>query len=186
MNFDGMTVAQLREYIDAPDMREYRQNHKVTSKTPKPELIRIAGEMWHDQYADELHETTPEAQHRPMDVKTVSTPYMSQRKIIRMIRASQSRRLFQNGRAMGAKHYAMLREAELAQYGVIDDMGTNPDALKPLSYHDRVRHYAVQNGQGLLSADEFPGAALTPRQWRRAQHKQNKNRAFGTKEARYL
>lgn len=168
MDYDKLTVPELKKIADDRGV-------KYTSKIRKIDLIRAI---------DDVEFPTVESQHRMMDVSAYSpgtktippVKNFTERQIIRMIRASQSRRYGQNGRGMGAKHYPM-RDV---LYTV------NPDAIKPLSYADRVRHYAVQNGQGLLTAKEFPGAMLTPRQWRRAQHKQNANRAFGTKEARYL
>lgn len=162
---------------------------KYPSKIKKADLAALLDAAMSKTTVTDVRPTMPEdvefptveSQHRMVErIHThtnapVSKP-IGQRVMVRMIRAAQSRRYGQNGRGMGAKHYPM-RDVFYT---------VNPDAIKPLSYADRVRHYAVQNGQGLLTANEFPGAMLTPRQWRRAQHKQNANRAFGTKEARYL
>jgi len=116
---------------------------------------------------------------RMSKTKTSAVNKFTERRIIRAVRAVQSRTYsMATGRGMGAKHYAAIRGIEYARYGATD-------ATKPLAYGDRVRHYAKQNGALPRTADTFDGALLTHTQWRRAQHKQNKNRAYGTKAERY-
>lgn len=107
---------------------------------------------------------------------------LNERRVIRMVRASQSRRYGQNGRGMGAVHFPGMygRPGQPNQV-------THDDALRMLSYGDRARHYAKQTGQPTASCDGVPGPVLTHRQWRRLNKKDNRNRFLHrpTKEARY-
>lgn len=113
------------------------------------------------------------------------TKPLSERKIIRMVRASQSRRYGQGGRGMGAKHYP-----DDFRLGRGARRVFSSDATKPLAYGDRVRHYAKQNGQPTAKCDGFPGPLLTPAQWRRIDKKDNVLKfvkfSFATKERRYV
>lgn len=136
---------------------------------------------------DELPSVESAHRMRPMG-KTNMFAKLSERRIVRMIRASGSRRYGQGGRGMGAKHFASGLDpftGHTLPFGRVN----NPDAIKPLAYGDRVRHYAKQAGQPTASADGFPGPALTARQWRRIDKKDNKLKfgpSHATKERRYV
>lgn len=111
-------------------------------------------------------------------------------RIVQALRALNSKTYGMRGRGMGAKHYrpslVYTNGGPVAKHYRPKPLGSKPDAHKPLSYADRVRHYAKQNGQSVTPADGFEGVLLlTPRQWRRAMRRQNPNRTFDTKTARY-
>jgi len=153
-----------------------------------------------------VHDEFPsvESAHRPIDLavmgnkrerhaarmaktKTSAVDKTTPNRIVRMVRASQSRRYGQSDRGLGAKHFS----SGLHPFtGHTLPMGKviNPDAIKMLSYGDRVRHYTKQLGQPTAKVDGFPGPLLTPRQWRRIVKKDNRNKFLhrATKEARYM
>jgi len=110
------------------------------------------------------------------------------RRVVKAVRANASKRYGQNGRGEGLKH---LKEAtyrqNVALYGAgFEIREPNPDAERRLSYGDRIRHYARQNGfprTGVLTTENSP--VLTARQWRRANHKAYGVNSFNAKTARY-
>lgn len=207
-----MTADQLREAIANTDTESV--DPEVTQladtlPTPLPLTPHRQAKQYTmlEAYGADL---SPETQHRLIDrqaqhaarmtkTKTSNVDKTTPNRIKRMARASHSRQYGQAGRGMGAKHFASgirskLRRDLLAEFGP-ENMPRNKDADKPLSYRDRVRHYTKQNGTPAASADNFPGAALTNRQWRRL-HKKAHRPAFtptrrqspgesGYKEARY-
>jgi hypothetical protein len=181
-----MTMTKEDLYAEAK-----RLNIPGRSKMTKPELEAAINEL-------NGVDLSPEATHRPIDVavmgnkrerhaartkrRTSAVNKFTPNRITRMVRASQSRRYsMATGRGMGAKHYAAIRGIEYARYGATD-------AIKPLAYGDRVRHYTKQTGQPLATVEGFPGPVLTARQWRRIDKKDNRNKflARPTKEARYV
>ena len=123
---------------------------------------------------------------RMAKTKTSAVNKRTPNRMTRVVRASQSCQYGRNDRGLGAKHFASGLHpftGHTLPYGRV----SNPDAIKPLAYGDRVRHYAKQCGQPTASADGFPGPALTARQWRRLDKKDNRNKFLHrpTKEARY-
>lgn len=143
-----------------------------------------------------------ESAHRPIDLavmgnprerhaarmaktKTSAVDKTTPNRLVRMVRASQSRRYGQGGRGMGAKHYP-----DDFRLGRGARRVFSSDATKPLAYGDRVRHYAKQNGQPTAKCDGFPGPLLTAAQWRRIDKKDNVLKfvkfSFATKERRYV
>lgn len=83
---------------------------------------------------------------------------------VKAARSLLSQRYGMAGRGMGAKHFVGLTSKPGVHHG-----GVNKDAIKPLSYGDRVRHYAKQNGKPGSVGEIY---VLTPRQWRRSEKKQ--------------
>ncbi len=105
------------------------------------------------------------------------------RKIVKFLRAMNSMRYGMRSRGKGAKHVMTPRQMDAATKKAArsgGDWAANSDALKPLSYFDRVKHYAKQNGQDMTRVGEsFENVALlTDKQWRRAIKKQRHSPAL--------
>lgn len=177
---------------DAPGNRVVVNRHGDVSVSPEPlpttpdefPSVESAHRMLHDLSIVVDNRSRHAA--RMAKTKTSAVNKRTPNRMTRMVRASQSCQYGRNDRGLGAKHFASGLHpvtGHTLPYGRV----SNPDAIKPLAYGDRVRHYAKQNGQPTASVEGFPGPLLTNRQWRRLDKKDNRNKFLHrpTKEARY-
>lgn len=95
------------------------------------------------------------------------------KRIDKLRKIKHGRHLYVHGRALGAKHYPTSRQIEAQNRHEVRSFVGAGDGEKPLSKNARVKNYARQNGQPGSTADSFPGALLTPKQWKRTIKKEN-------------
>ncbi len=216
-NVTGKRRGKLKAGEVRAELRtEYITNMPVMDRVGPTAIVTNEGGH---TMVDDMHDTgrfftwpnddvpTVESAHRPIDLatpgnrrerhavrmdkrKTSAVDKTTPNRIVRMVRASQSRRYGQGDRGLGAKHFSSGLHPFTGHTLPLGRVN-NPDAIKPLAYGDRVRHYAKQTGQPTASCDGMPGPVLTNRQWRRANKKARS--APGTlpigeryKEARYV
>lgn len=118
--------------------------------------------VWVDSLTDVQHKLMEEAQER-IDTATVK----------RAEKPSRVMGLHFRGRAMGAKHYALVRAAMLDQQTRADQLAVYADPFmtrddfRHTPNSERVQKYARQNVAEMFSSHLAPPAKLTHRQMRR-------------------
>lgn len=195
------TVAQLKGFLTSPELAPYRGDEKITSKTTKPQLLAMI-DTAEQEYHNTQRQAERDSQVTPLEQDTPDELPEWERQLIEngaaiddlsvvqhgLIEQAQERieshpmvsvdpgkvmGLHYRGRAMGAKHHALIRAAVLRDsidLAEVDPFMSRND-FRHTPNSERVQKYARQNsltlGEYGIAPDSGNMPKLTHRQMRR-------------------